>query len=292
MRKNELSLRGVLVPKQSHKYKGLLGIASLSLAMTIVILFSLFLFLRNRDEVSAISSGESDDIPSEEMIEIPAGSFIMGSENGEFDEKPLHKVEIGSFYMDRYEVTNIQYQKFILYNPNWQKGKVRFEEADYNYLNDWDGNEFPKGKENHPVVYVSWYAANAYARWAGKSLPTEAQWEYSARGGYEGMRYVWGNSRETHLSNFRGRGIMPVGSFSMNGFGVNDMAGNVWEWSADGYELYTGGEEKNPRPRLNNHIKVIRGGSWDSDMDDLRVSVRKTEKPNVCRGDIGFRGVR
>ncbi|MBI3583937.1 MAG: SUMF1/EgtB/PvdO family nonheme iron enzyme [Nitrospinae bacterium] len=262
--------------------------------LLLVSCFLLLTFYWNRqgEDASAISSGESDDIPSEEMVEIPQGSFIMGSPDGEFDESPLHKVEIGSLYMDRYEVTNIQYQKFILYDPNWQKGKVRFEEADYNYLNDWDGNEFPKGKENHPVVYVSWYAANAYARWAGKSLPTEAQWEYSARGGYEGMRYVWGNSRETHLSNFRGRGIMPVGSFSMNGFGVNDMAGNVWEWSADGYELYTGGEEKNPRPRLNNHIKVIRGGSWNSDMNDLRVSVRKTEKPNVCRGDIGFRGVR
>ena len=226
-----------------------------------------------------------------EMVEIPQGSFIMGSPDGEFDERPLHRVEIGSFYMDRYEVTNIQYQRFILANPYWQKGKVRFEEADYNYLNDWAGNEFPKGKEDHPVVYVSWYAANAYARWVGKSLPTEPQWEYSARGGYEGMRYVWGNSGETYLSNFRGRGVMPVGTFSMNGFGVNDMAGNVWEWTSDGYELYMGGEENNPRPRLNNHLKVIRGGSWNSDMNEMRVSVRKTEKPNVCRGDIGFRTV-
>ena len=286
MRENELSLRGLLVPKQSHKYKGLLGIASLLLAMTIVILLSLFLFLRNRDEVSAISIDESV-----EMVEIPQGSFIMGSPDGEFDERPLHRVEIGSFYMDRYEVTNIQYQRFILANPHWQKGKVRFEEADYNYLSDWNGNEFPKGKEDHPVVYVSWYAANAYVRWVGKSLPTEAQWEYSARGGYEGMRYVWGNSGETYLSNFRGRGVMPVGNFSMNGFGVNDMAGNVWEWTSDGYELYMGGEENNPRPRLNNHLKVIRGGSWNSNMNEMRVSVRKTEKPNVCRGDIGFRTV-
>ena len=287
MRENELSLRGLLVPKQSHKYKGLLGIASLLLAMTIVILLSLFLFLRNRDEVSAISIDESV-----EMVEIPQGSFIMGSPDGEFDERPLHRVEIGSFYMDRYEVTNIQYQRFILANPHWQKGKVRFEEADYNYLSDWNGNEFPKGKEDHPVVYVSWYAANAYVRWIGKSLPTEAQWEYSARGGYEGMRYVWGNSGETYLSNFRGRGVMPVGNFSMNGFGVNDMAGNVWEWTSDGYELYMGGEENNPRPRLNNHLKVIRGGSWNSNMNEMRVSVRKTEKPNVCRGDLGFRCIK
>lgn len=264
----------------------------LILSVIISLFISLFFYSRKYGD-SSISTDIS--VPSEgvgEMVEIPQGSFIMGSPDGEFDERPLHRVEIGSFYMDRYEVTNIQYQRFILVNPHWQKGKVRFEEADYNYLNDWDGNEFPKGKEDHPVVYVSWYAANAYTKWAWKSLPTEAQWEYSARGGYEGMRYVWGNSGETYLSNFRGRGVMPVGNFSMNGFGVNDMAGNVWEWTSDGYELYMGGEENNPRPRLNNHLKVIRGGSWNSNMNEMRVSVRKTEKPNACRGDIGFRGIK
>jgi formylglycine-generating enzyme required for sulfatase activity len=287
MREKKVSLRGILAPKQSHNYKILLGIASLSLAMTIVILFSLFLFRRNVDEVSAISIDESD-----EMVEIPSGLFTMGSSDGEFDERPLHKVEMESFYMDRYEVTNLQYQKFILANPHYQKGKVKFEDADYNYLNDWIGNEFPKGKENHPTVYISWHAANAYAKWAKKSLPTEAQFEYAARGGYEGMMYVWGNSWEPHLSNFRGKGIMPVGSFSMNGFGVNDMAGNVWEWTSDGYELYLEGEEKNPRPRLNNHQKVIRGGSWGSNKNEMRVSVRRTEKPNVCRGDLGFRCIK
>jgi len=255
------------------------------LLLVFCFLFLTFYWNKKSEDVSATP------MDAVEMVEIPQGSFIMGSPDGEFDERPLHRVEIGSFYMDRYEVTNIQYQRFILANPHWQKGKVRFEEADYNYLNDWDGTEFPKGKEEHPVVYVSWYAANAYVRWIGKSLPTEAQWEYSARGGYEGMRYVWGNSGETYLSNFRGRGVMPVGNFSMNGFGVNDMAGNVWEWTSDGYELYMGGEENNPRPRLNNHLKVIRGGSWNSDMNEMRVSVRKTEKPNVCRGDIGFRTV-
>ena len=300
MRKNKLSLRGVLVPKQSHKYKRLLGIASLSLAMTIVILFSLFLFRRNGDEVSAISIDKSD-----EMVEIPAGVFTMGSEDGEFDERPLHEVELDDFSMDKYEVTYLQYQRFILANPHWQKGNPKFDEADENYLRDWNVSEFPKGKEKYPAAYVSWYAADAYARWAQKSLPTERQWEYAARGGYEGMQYVWGNNFETHLSNWRGLpphsppykggdrgGVMPVGSYSINGFGINDMAGNVWEWTADGYELYMDGNEKNPRPRLNNHLKVIRGGSWKSDKNSLRVSFRHTEKPNACRIDIGFRCIK
>ncbi|MEK6589803.1 MAG: formylglycine-generating enzyme family protein [Nitrospinota bacterium] len=300
MRKNKLSLRGVLVPKQSHKYKRLLGIASLSLAMTIVILFSLFLFRRNGDEVSAISIDKSD-----EMVEIPAGVFTMGSEDGEFDERPLHEVELDDFSMDKYEVTYLQYQRFILANPHWQKGNPKFDEADENYLRDWNSSEFPKGKENYPVAYVSWYAADAYAKWDQKSLPTERQWEYAARGGYEGMQYVWGNNFETHLSNWRGLpphsppykggdrgGVMPVGSYSINGFGINDMAGNVWEWTSDGYELYMDGNEKDPRPRLNNHLKVIRGGSWKSDKNSLRVSFRHTKKPNACRIDIGFRCIK
>jgi formylglycine-generating enzyme required for sulfatase activity len=242
---------------------------------------------------------------SEEMVEIPAGVFTMGSEDGEFDERPLHEVELDDFSMDKYEVTYLQYQRFILANPHWQKGNPKFDEADENYLRDWNSSEFPKGKENYPVAYVSWYAADAYAKWDQKSLPTERQWEYAARGGYEGMRYVWGNNFETHLSNWRGLpphsppykggdrgGVMPVGSYSINGFGVNDMAGNVWEWTADGYELYMDGNEKNPRPLLNNHLKVIRGGSWKSDKNSLRVSFRYTEKPNACRIDIGFRCIK
>ncbi|MBI3814728.1 MAG: SUMF1/EgtB/PvdO family nonheme iron enzyme [Nitrospinae bacterium] len=240
---------------------------------------------RNEGEVSASLSED------EEMVEIPAGSFIMGSEEGEFDEVPLHKVELDSFYMDRYEITYLQYQRFILYNPHWQKGNYRFDEADDNYLKDWNGTEFSGGKENHPVVHVSWYAAAAYCKWAEKSLPTESQWEYAARGGYEGMKYVWGNSPETYQIR-AGTGIMPVGSYSINGFGLNDMAGNVWEWTADGYGLYMEEEEKNPKPLLNNHQKVIRGGSWKSDMNNLRVSIRRTERPNACREDIGFRCVK
>jgi formylglycine-generating enzyme required for sulfatase activity len=267
-----------------------------SLIISVAMLLILFLFYwQRRDENVMAGSDNSEAISEDEMVKIPQGSFIMGSKDGEFDERPLHKVELNGFYADRYEVTNLQYQRFVLANPYWQKGNPGFEAADYNYLSDWDGAEFPKGKENHPVVYISWHAAAAYSKWAGKSLPTEPQWEYAARSGYEGMRYIWGNSWETHLSNWKGlsyRGVMPVGNFSMNGFGLNDMAGNVWEWTADGYEIYMEGEDADPRPRLNNHLKVIRGGSWNSDKSEMRVSIRGTEKPNVCRIDVGFRCVK
>ncbi|MBI4378689.1 MAG: formylglycine-generating enzyme family protein [Nitrospinae bacterium] len=286
------------------KFLGFLLLASCSLLIT-------FYWNEQVEDVSVIPAnlqtspfeeGAGHGEFSEEMVEIPAGVFTMGSEDGEFDERPLHGVELDDFSMDQYEVIYLQYQRFILANPHWQKGNPKFDEADENYLMDWNSSEFPKGKENYPVIYVSWYAADAYARWAQKSLPTERQWEYAARGGYEGMRYVWGNNFETHLSNWRGLpashsppykgGIMPVGSYSINGFGINDMAGNVWEWTSDGYELYMDGKENNPRPRLNNHLKVIRGGSWKSDKNSLRVSFRHTEKPNACRIDIGFRCVK
>lgn len=256
-----------------------------------LILHFTFLFLISlmgcKDRIVASPISETTIIPLDEVVEIPAGSFIMGSEDGEFDERPLHNVELDSFYMDRYEVTNLQYQNFISANPHWQKGNYRFDEADDNYLKDWNGAEFLEGKENYPVVYISWYAASAYCKWTNKFLPTEAQWEYAARGSYEGMKYVWGNFFESHLIN--NKGVMPVDSYSINGFGLNGMAGNVWEWTADGYELYMEWVERNPTPRLNNHLKVIRGGSWKSGMDDLRVSVRRTERPNACRGDVGFR---
>ena len=119
----------------------------------------------------------------EGMVLIPAGEFQMGSDNpdGELDEKPIHTVYVDAFYMDKYQVTYAQYKKFVDANPEWQKGswwkseegiEKRFHDGDY--LKDWDGNNYPKGKDNYPVTHVSWYAAMAYAKWAGKRLPTEA----------------------------------------------------------------------------------------------------------------------
>lgn len=229
-----------------------------------------------------------------DMEYLVGGSFLMGSENHHFDEKPVHEVTLRPFMMDRCEVTYREYQRFLEENPAWRKGNVGIDKADLNYLLDWNGLQYPEGKENHPVVHVSWFAAHAFAEWSGRKLPTEAQWEYAARGEFKNMDYPWGRTFIPHLVQWRGspvEGSVRVGSFSINGFGLNDMAGNVKEWTADGFELYQEKEEIDPLPKINHHRKVVRGGSWRSGEDELRISVRQKIPPNACLGDLGFRCV-
>jgi len=232
--------------------------------------------------------------PDKNMVTIDQGSFLMGSNDGVFDEKPVHKVSLGSFKIDRYEVTYREYKKFLEKNPEWQKGQVDLELADSDYLQDWDKLNYPPEKADHPVAYVSWHAARAYARWAGKTLPTEAQWEYASRGGYKNMAYPWGNEFKSHLTQWKGsriKGSTPVGKYTINGFNLNDVIGNVAEWTADGYELYQFKDEVDPQPSINRHLKVVRGGSWKSKRNELRVSARKSVRPNACLPDIGIRCV-
>ena len=131
------------------------------------------------------------------MVFIPAGSFQMGSNSGDANEKPIHTVYVDAFYMDRYEVTNAQYKAFIDANPQWQKHRIPRKYHFGVYLNDWNGNNYPTGSGDDPVVTVSWYAAMAYAKWAGKRLPTEAEWEKAARSNtisYSGNRYGWSSA--------------------------------------------------------------------------------------------------
>ena len=164
----------------------------------------------------------------------------MGSNDAEANnnEQPVRPVYVDAFYMDETEVTNLQYKEFLLENPQWQKGRVNAQFAHADYLRLWSGNNYPQGKANHPVVYVSWYAAMAYAEWTDKRLPTEAEWEYAARGGLEGKKYPNGNTITARDANF-GRNVKdttPVGKYAANGYGLYDMAGNVWEWGLDEYD--------------------------------------------------------
>jgi formylglycine-generating enzyme required for sulfatase activity len=237
--------------------------------------------------------GNEDFLPYEKMVEIKGGSFRMGSDRGEFDEKPVHNVLLPFFGMSKYEVTYLQFQKFIKDNPYWKKGNPAMHLVDSDYLRDWEGINFPKEKEHYPVVFVSWYAASAYAYWAGKRLPTEAEWEYTARGGMEGMPFPWGPNPITWISNLKKQGArnmsQTVGNYSMNGFGIFDMAGNVREWTADGYALYSSSEQNSPRMITNKRYKVVRGGSWTTPAPDARVSKRWRRRPNFCGSDVGFR---
>ena len=183
---------------------------------------------------------DASDIPPPPagMVLIPAGEFEMGSNDAEASnhEQPVRRVYIDAFYMDETEVTNVQFKEFLLENPQWQKGRVNAQFADHNYLRLWNGNNYPDRKGNHPVVYVSWYAAMAYAEWANKRLPTEAEWEYAARGGLKGKKYPNGDTITARDANFKGNDTIPVSKYPKNGYKLYDMAGNVYEWCLDEYD--------------------------------------------------------
>ena len=152
-------------------------------------------------------------------------------------EQPTHAVYVDAFFMDKYEVTNAQYKQFADANPQWGKDRIDSNFHNGDYLDHWNGNDYPQGKANHPVVFVSWYAAMAYAGWVEKRLPTEAEWEHAARGSLVGKKYPWGDGIDTDKANY-GWSVgdtTSVGKYPANKYGLYDMAGNVWEWCLDEY---------------------------------------------------------
>lgn len=242
-----------------------------------------------------------------EMVLIPAGEFLMGSDDDEAydDQKPVHQVYVDAFYMDKYPVTNAQYKKFLDANPQWCKdGLLPAEYAYSDYLLAWDENTHPTGKGDHPVTSVSWYAAMAYARWAGKRLPTEAEWEKAARGGLVGMKYPWGNTIDENLANYDGNigDTTPVDRYMPNRYGLYDMSGNVWEWCLDAYDktFYASAPHRNPVAggQVGNEFtsvksnRVLRGGSWLNSASSLRVAGRFRNAPTVTIVNGGFRCAR
>ena len=174
---------------------------------------------------------EPEPIIPDGMVLIPEGEFKMGSNDGgtDNDEQPVHTVHFDAFYIHANEVTNREFKDFVLANPGWQKDRIDDRFTDDNYLNDWNGNNYPFGEADHPVRYVSWYAAMAYAVWVDKRLPTEAEWEKAARGGLEKKQYPWGNGINFNRANYGKRlgETTPVGDYPPNDYGVHDIAGNV-----------------------------------------------------------------
>ena len=242
-----------------------------------------------------------------EMVLIPAGDFQMGSNSryGLNHAKPVHTVYVDAFYMDKYEVTNAQFKAFVDANPQWEKEKYH----NWDYLQHWTGNSYPSGRGSHPVVYVSWYAAMAYAQWAGKRLPTEAEWEKAARGGLVGKKYPWGNEIDSSKANYNANRFVdpiPVGRYAPNGYGLYDMAGNVSEWCLDKLDanFYARSPRQNPlagemtlREVIVNYknvttSRVLRGGSWGNDAWFLRVASRVPQSPSLSSFAIGFRCAR
>jgi len=260
-----------------------------------------------------------------DMVLIPAGEFLMGSKEGEgaFDEHPQHTVYLDAYYIDKYEVTNVQFKEFVettgyvtdaerkgqgeVWNP---REVVRWKLRSFNGVN-WKhpnafGERYPTVWENydiadrmnHPVAQISWNDAEAYCRWAGKHLPTEAEWEKAARGS-KGLIWPWGEDFEpqkakpTAYSMIDGEPV-PVGQFStdVSAYGVYDMAGNVREWVADWYapDYYTQNPAKNPMGPETGKFRVLRGGSWaNSDTSNLRCASRTYKPPDYSSNFVGFR---
>ncbi|MBC8553223.1 MAG: SUMF1/EgtB/PvdO family nonheme iron enzyme [Candidatus Brocadiales bacterium] len=239
----------------------------------------------------------------EEMTLVPAGEFLMGSREEDFipEEMPQHAVILDAYYIDRYEVTNAQYWKFMDYimktgdhskcSPSEPINKSHlpgnsFRGYEYKYYN------YP----DYPVTRVDWYDAYAYAAWAGKRLPTEAEWEKAARG-TDGRRFPWGNVWEIKFCNVGTDGNLPVtvGSFEDGNsvYGCYDMTGSVSEWCEDWYhpEYYLSSPKKNPKgPIKGTGKRIVRGGSmFAQNVYKLRCAVRMFGEPGDRNKSVGFR---
>ena len=217
---------------------------------------------------------EKDSAPElslENMIKIPAGPYLMGSSDEEITkvvrdlgggelgpgvqwfaaERPQQEVSVDEFYIDKYEVTNAQYKKFV-------------EATGHSLPRHWEGGTYPEGKADHPVSYVSWEDASAYCKWVGKRLPTEFEWEKAARG-TDARVWPWGDTfdiTKCNVESWEGSGSRPVGSYpdGVSPYGVHDMAGNVWEWTDSWYDAYPGSDYTTTE--FGKKLRVLRGGSW------------------------------
>ena len=255
---------------------------------------------------------------SGDMMLIPAGDFQMGSNDDKADnsEKPLHTVYLDAFYMDKHLVTNAQYMEFVAANPQWHKPSKWYEWGnkqkmsiakryhDGDYLKHWDENIYPEEKAEHPVTWVSWYAAMAYSKWVGKRLPTEAEWEKAARGGLTEQEYPWGNSIDFSKANYYSSvgDTTPVGQYPANGYGFYDMVGNVWEWCLDVFDadFYMRSPYRNPISGANTDesvaddtlFRVLRGGSWLDAQQFMCSALHYKNTPTRTLARIGFRCVK
>jgi len=232
------------------------------------------------------STKGGEDIPAKtdmEMVFIPAGGFLMGDEDLDPNMRPQHKVYLDAYWIDETEVTNAQYLSCI------QDGGCRGAEPSH-YIND-------TSKNDHPVVYITWQDAADFCEWAGKSLPTEAQWEKAARG-TDGNLYPWGNDPPNpRLANYNQNinSSTPVGSYPLGAspYGALDMAGNVSEWTADWYEpdYYERSPRKNPRGPSTGERHVKRGGTWLITVDFVLRSAFRKYTGSERSYHIGFRCV-
>ncbi|XP_021121725.1 sulfatase-modifying factor 1 isoform X13 [Heterocephalus glaber] len=259
-------------------------------------------------------SGERPLTPAK-MVLIPAGVFTMGTDDPQIKqdgEAPARRVAVDAFYMDAYEVSNAEFEKFVNSTgyltevaaaPWWLPVKGA----------NWRHPEGPDStvqhRPDHPVLHVSWNDAVAYCTWAGKRLPTEAEWEYSCRGGLQNRLFPWGNKlqpKDQHYANlWQGefpmtntgedgfQGTAPVDAFPPNGYGLYNIVGNVWEWTSDWWTIYHSVEETlNPKGPPSGKDRVKKGGSYmchKSYCYRYRCAARSQNTPDSSASNLGFR---
>lgn len=291
-----------------------------------------------------VEKGSQGDF-TEGMIKLPGGTFLMGTDTDEGfpedGEGPVRQTKVDSFWIDETAVTNAEFAEFIRATGyktdaeryNWSFVFENFlpkklQKKDLPYSDDtpwWKGIEGaywkqPEGpgsgignRMDHPVVHVSWNDAVAYCKWAGKRLPTEAEWEYAARGGLKQKMFAWGDELtpdgehrcniwqgdfpETNTEEDGFAGTAPVKSFPPNGFGLYEVSGNVWEWTQDWFSATYPmlRMRDNPQGPGNGEAKVIRGGSYlchKSYCNRYRVAARSGNTPDSSTGNMGFRCVK
>lgn len=283
--------------------------------------------------------------PRSGMTAIPGGTFLMGTDDKEGfpedGEGPIRSVTVAPFQMDRRAVTNAQFAEFV----RATRYKTEAERFGWTYVfhqfvspqsrqrvmgvsgqarwwlavkgANWTHPEGPdstlRQRDNHPVIHVSWNDAQAYCAWAGTRLPTEAEWEFAARGGLEQQRYPWGDDLtpggvfmcntwqgrfpEVNTSEDGYAGAAPAGAFLPNGYGLYNVVGNVWEWCADWFSpsYHVTGPRDNPAGPATGQSRVVRGGSYlchKSYCNRYRVAARSANTPDSSAGNLGFRCVR
>lgn len=328
-------------------------------AIALLIGFSVLSFSVIVSGFSDPSMALAGNLCPSDMVPIPSGTFQMGSDDPRFvEERSARDVRIDRFCIDRMEVTNAQFEVFVnatgyqtiaerplskaqfpdLPDDQRSPGSLVFEMAKpgvkavpnlswwhwtvgANWQHPLGAESAIVGKENYPVVHIAYDDAVAYAQWAGKSLPTEAQWEYAARGGFDGFTYAWGNQYAAEKAN-TWQGLFPffntkadgyigtaaVGSFPPNGYGLYDMTGNVWEWTSDWYHVghatkahqinpigVTQQESFDPNKPEEAAMHVIKGGSYLCALNycsRFRPAARESEAPDTGTTHIGFRLVK
>ena len=242
-----------------------------------------------------------------EFVMVEGGSFEMGSSSGYSEESPEHEVTLNSFSMSKYEITNKQYCAFLNERGNQSEGGTEWLHLEGIYVDkckisrESDRFVVESGYEDHPVIYVSWFGARAYCTWLSSKigeevrLPTEAEWEYAARGGKKSRGYTYSGSDSIgevawYANNSNDR-VQKVGGKSPNELGLYDMTGNVWEWCSDWYDedYYSPSPSRNPKGPSSGTRRVLRGGSWLIYASYCRVANRGDGNPVNRFLNLGFR---